>query len=908
MNVLLCPFVVIIFSALPLTSCQDLVPIQFQSSPVQVATGKNAVFTVQTISNIFSITWLAPRGDTLGQWINNQAVINPIAQYLDRVSISATQLTIRSSQLSDAGNYTVTVTPFATTGLATNSLSVALLVYEGGNATLTCSWTSGTNTSVTWGKDSTNLPSDSRFFIDAGSLNINPVNRNDAGEYSCTVSNPISSQTATASLTVYYGPDTPEVKSSSSNCVGGGDATIGQTVQLTCTSVSLPPALLSWQFKGVPLTTSQANGGTLNLQIFSNNQSGQYTCSARNSITTKTSQQQTTLNVVDTCLSGGAVAGIVIACFVALVLIIVAIVLILRQRNVNQRLSTVIGQRKQNLNNRPTVIPAPPYGHDNPGFLGQGDQPDPPMHSGNRLHRSKTQANGQHNNYNNNNILTQNRATNTTAFQPNGHLNTDMFSYNANLHDSQRNGNSNQRNTGSFQQVGQQNPNILIQTGQAEAGPHTVLINLNPLRQNPNATTQPHAVQVSLNAPQTSSGQNTRHYNDQQSNPVQQELVNTRHSNHSHVSGSHSNPQTWTDNVHNTAQPGHNSTLRNRQPRDHHVTNQTRSRRNTENTHPDSEVTPTPLDHTHTTVVDDSSSNTYPRQMPWDLMHGTPAYPNPQMDSYASQNSSESASEHSAPAPRPIRPPVDEQVRNISRASRRNFLRQFAHSAAQRRSRGDRDLSRQVTQPAQPRADYQSRTAPQNITSQRHDMGNVDRAVPHQPVPRQTAQPTHLISQAGPDQRQTGPLNAAPPNSHMLTQAALQQHTNQTPNPFVNWVQQTRTALQHPGAQSIPAQTNPARQTNQAGQVAPAPPPVLRLAEFKTLPREHIQKPRAVKPVQMMRRPVVMHHGRRPPNMPRHARAMLSNPHRPPVNPRMHAHVQGVPVHISQVHRRRRRP
>lgn len=94
------------------------------------------------------------------------------------------------------------------------------------------------------------------------------------------------------------GPDTPQVTRTSSGCVGGGDTIVGQTVQLTCTSVSLPPALLSWQFNGLPLTASQANGGTLNLQIFSNNQSGQYTCSARNSITTQTSQQQISLNVV----------------------------------------------------------------------------------------------------------------------------------------------------------------------------------------------------------------------------------------------------------------------------------------------------------------------------------------------------------------------------------------------------------------------------------------------------------------------------------------------------------------------------------------------------------------------------------------------------------------------------------
>lgn len=83
------------------------------------------------------------------------------------------------------------------------NLFVPSVTIEGGNASLTCSWTSGTNTSVTWGKGSTSLPSDPRFIINAGSLIINPVNRSDSGQYTCTVSNPVSSMTATASLTVY---------------------------------------------------------------------------------------------------------------------------------------------------------------------------------------------------------------------------------------------------------------------------------------------------------------------------------------------------------------------------------------------------------------------------------------------------------------------------------------------------------------------------------------------------------------------------------------------------------------------------------------------------------------------------------------------------------------------------------
>ncbi|XP_058232091.1 uncharacterized protein LOC131344117 isoform X2 [Hemibagrus wyckioides] len=934
MNALPCPSLVIILAVLPLTSCQDPVPIQFQSSPVLVATGTNAVFTVQTISNIFSITWLAPGGGTLGQWINNQAVLNPIAQYQGRVSISATQLTISSSQLSDAGNYTAVVTPSAPTGLSTNSRSVTLSVFvavgevslvvpsvtiEGGNASLTCSWTSGTNISVTWGKGSTNLPSDSRFIVNAGSLIIRPVNRNDAGQYTCTVSNPVSSKTATASLTVYYGPDTPQVTRTSSECVGGGDTIVGQTVQLTCTSVSLPPALLSWQFNGLPLTTSQANGGTLNLQVFSTNQSGQYTCIARNSITTLTTQQQTSLNVVATCLSVGAVAGIVVACFVVLVLIIVAIILLLRQRNVDRRLSTVIAQRKENPNNRPTFLPAPQNGHDNAGFLSQGGQPDPPLHNYNRINRSKNQqTTDQHND-----ILMQNRTTNTGAIQSSGNLNTGMFTNNANvnsnahLHHSQWNGSSNPHN--SFQQVGQHNPNILIQTGNAEPGPHTVLINLNTLPQHQNATTQPHTVQVSLNAPQPSSGpnQNTMQFSDQQSNAIQQESVITSRSNPRHVSGSHSNPQTWMDNIHNTAQPAYNSTLRNGQHSDHHATNQTRSRRNTEDTHNYSAQTRTQLGHELS--VDYSDDDTHPRQMPWDRIHGTPAYPNPQVDSYESQNSTQqnssldSEGSHSAPALRPWRSPANEQVRNISRASRRNFLRQLAHSAAQRRSRADREAPRQVTQPnviAQPRADHQSRTARQNITSQRYGMDNMNRTVPvpqHQTVQMQPAQPSHLIRQAGSDQRQSGPLNAAVPNSLMLTRVALQQHTSQTPNPFVNRIQQTQAALQHPGTQSAPAQTLPARQINRAGQVAPDPPPVLHPAEFKRLPRKHLHKSHTVNPVHVTRRPVVVHHGHRPPNTTRHARPMQANPHK---HAKAHGHgtTHGHTVHMSQVHSSRPRP
>lgn len=94
------------------------------------------------------------------------------------------------------------------------------------------------------------------------------------------------------------GPDAPQLTKTSSECVGGGDATVGQTVRLTCTSTSLPPASFSWALNGQPVTAGQSGSGVLSLQIFSTNQSGTYTCSARNDITGGASKQQIDLAIV----------------------------------------------------------------------------------------------------------------------------------------------------------------------------------------------------------------------------------------------------------------------------------------------------------------------------------------------------------------------------------------------------------------------------------------------------------------------------------------------------------------------------------------------------------------------------------------------------------------------------------
>ncbi|XP_016110338.1 LOW QUALITY PROTEIN: transcription factor mef2A-like [Sinocyclocheilus grahami] len=249
--------------------CLDPVPVQFKKTPVLVASGKDAVFTVQTVSDVSLIRWSNCAGH-----VGSPDVMS-VPQYQGRISVTATQLKITNSQIRDSGNYSVSVEPSSTctSGLGVNTRSVQLKVFdavngvslslpslplEGGNVSLSCSWSAGSEVSVVWGKGGTALSSDSRITISTGSLLIKQARRDDVGEYTCTVSNTVSAQTAKATLSVYYGPDAPQLTKTSSECVGGGDATVGQTVRLTCTSAPLPPASFSWELNDQPVTAGQS--------------------------------------------------------------------------------------------------------------------------------------------------------------------------------------------------------------------------------------------------------------------------------------------------------------------------------------------------------------------------------------------------------------------------------------------------------------------------------------------------------------------------------------------------------------------------------------------------------------------------------------------------------------------------
>lgn len=953
---------------------QTPVDIQFQTDPVLVQTGTQIVFTVITVPNVLSITWQYNDGVTLGLWAGQSSVINPVPQFQGRITITATQLRIGSAQLNDAGTFTAVVIPDASTNLGQNSRSVQLRVFdaisgvnlfvprvavEGRNISLTCTWSTGTSPEVQWGKDGATITAGSRITITGGSLVINPSRRSDAGEYTCTVSNPVSAQTATRSLTVYYGPDTPVLtKDAPKDCVGDGDVMSGKTVRLTCVAVSLPPALYSWQRDGQPVTSSQPDSGSLSVQTSSTNDSGRYTCTARNSITQGTSEQGTDLVVVDTCLDVGEVVAIVI-CSVILLIILIIIIVILLCRKIRaekrRRQMETLGAQMTGSNPRP--IPPDPQ-RNGARDLGQGLHP--PLYQSNARHPAHLYTSA----------LPLNGHANGNARQHNGHSRANSLQHNSfhNSNSNPHNGIDNPAFT-NVQHANAHNPNILIHTGTAQGGvqPTAVHVNLN---------TQPQSAQQNNNGqiPTIHLNLNSFSTNDQQTQqeslaqPVSAPAINNTSQTQqslTHIMSRMQSGQPAPRNPHQgdpglQSEPGLIPT-----GYTHYNSNNTAQRNANTQTYQQHSETHTRTDET-SRGQDTSAAR---RQMPWDRLRGTPAYPSdaPQRGPTSPGFTSDSTDYTTHPPIRQSRPPNTPQSQTASRHHTPSTDRRTRSRSADVRNTNSISAPRHEPVPHTQRSTQQdirgppgSQTAPRQevrrsnnpqASSLMSQPATVDRSVmPQGPTTQQglavpqgadiraLADPNHL-----PQAHRAAPIQTAPqglgahtqpvrqeanqprqggsapvhypnaqPHSSNLTQAALQAHTVKSQT-FQNRKQQTQAALMHPGPQT------------QTPAAAPPPPPVIPFSQFQTLPRERTQHRSPVRGPQPPRPPVNMPVAQRPhhrSNVPHHQATMPAHRHHhhPSGNghvgahkhPHPHGRGQGHPPHFThprqqQAHRGRPR-
>ncbi|XP_017561573.1 carcinoembryonic antigen-related cell adhesion molecule 5-like [Pygocentrus nattereri] len=251
------------------------------------------------------------------------------------LSVEGPELNLTNIETNQSGNYTCTAHNTKTLRYSTSEpihITVMVnvsgatitgptgLVIEGNSANLSCD-ASGTIVTTEWMKNNQKLsPSNNIIFsADNRSVSISAVGRMDSGEYRCTLSNPVSSDSDVFTMTVNYGPDNVRIE-------GPSEVEERGSVMLLCSAESVPDPRYAWTFNGTN-TGVTTDSLTMDQVTFSN--SGTYTCTAWNNVTRRETSASHSLVVREIgslsggvgSLSAGAIAGIVIGVLLGVALV-----------------------------------------------------------------------------------------------------------------------------------------------------------------------------------------------------------------------------------------------------------------------------------------------------------------------------------------------------------------------------------------------------------------------------------------------------------------------------------------------------------------------------------------------------------------------------------------------------------
>ncbi|XP_051728173.1 HEPACAM family member 2 [Ctenopharyngodon idella] len=214
------------------------------------------------------------------------------------------QLNIIFPGSSDIVNVTKTVTITVSVPVSIPIISKtpdSEIVEDRDNVTLTCSVEHGTNVQFKWLKNNMLIgPSDRHTFSqDNRTLFINPVKKEDIGQYICEAQNYISKiQSKQADLSVFYGPYNLAVNSDQGLKIGGVfTVNPGDLVFFECIADSNPPNTCVWISTTKNGTEVLKTGPRFEVKPYELPQGKEFLCRAFNSVTKKHDETKFTLVV-----------------------------------------------------------------------------------------------------------------------------------------------------------------------------------------------------------------------------------------------------------------------------------------------------------------------------------------------------------------------------------------------------------------------------------------------------------------------------------------------------------------------------------------------------------------------------------------------------------------------------------
>ncbi|XP_062035123.1 HEPACAM family member 2 isoform X2 [Lepus europaeus] len=217
------------------------------------------------------IIWLFERPHTMPKYLLgsvNRSVV-PDLEYQHKFTMMPpnASLLINPLQFTDEGNYIVKVN-IQGNGTLSASQKIQVTVDDliakpvvqihpssgaveyVGNVTLTCQVAAGTRLAYHWLKNGKPMRTSATysFSLQNNTFHIAPVTKEDIGNYSCLVENPVSEmESDTVTPTIYYGPYGLQVNSDKGLKVGEVfTVDLGEAILFDCSADSYPPNTYSW--------------------------------------------------------------------------------------------------------------------------------------------------------------------------------------------------------------------------------------------------------------------------------------------------------------------------------------------------------------------------------------------------------------------------------------------------------------------------------------------------------------------------------------------------------------------------------------------------------------------------------------------------------------------------------------